>query len=583
VVPHLVAGGAVTSSTPDVGALSGRRVGLEATRRVFVWLARTRPIHVLSAFVVVEWLITLGVALAVRHNGWLYYQGGDELWHYTTAWVMGQGRLPHSSVGYAWSIVLLPFALLGGPNLLSPLPFIVLLNVLVLMPVALVTAYAVGNRIGGRVFGYWVAMLWLLVPIIGITYTNAGYHQRYSELLLPQSLGLTAMSDFPSLVASILAAYFALRAAQDDAPWDGVFAGLFAGIAIGIKPSNAPLLVGIGLALLWSRRRRSGTYAIAALAPSVATLALWKGRGEGNLPLLRSGAPGSGVAGAHAAPMLGGLNIHQYVHPSWTFFNQQLSDLGQYFWSVRILEWLAIAGTIGLFRRSRPAGWLFGGWFFSMIAIKWTSPNHGTIADSDLLRQSIPAIPAALMVLAGVLFLFPGVPRRLVPSAPHVWGTHRRRVGLAAGVVTIFAVVPAAFAAGLPLLSSNDTISYFTQTGPSLSAPFPVDTSWRPIATVARGAVQVSWPKLRPLGGTTDYVVLRAPANEPIICDATSGGAQCRLNTETVNATSATSFVDKPSAGRWTYRVGAVASWIEDPTAGNIFVVGPPVTITARR
>ena len=573
----------MSSASPQVAPLPVWRTGLDGLRRALALLERARPLHVLSVFIAVEWLITLGVALTVRHNGWLYYQGGDELWHYVTSWVLGKGHLPHTSVGYAWSIVLLPFALAGGPNLVSVLPLIILLNVLVLMPVALLATYGIGQRIGGRLFGYWAAALWILVPLIGIKYADAGYHQRYTELLLPQSLGLTAMSDFPSMVASVVAAYFALRAVQDDMPWDGVFAGLFAGIALGIKPSNAPLLVGIGLALLAARRVRSIAYLAAGLAPGVVALALWKARGEGNLPLLRSGALGDHIVTARAAPVLGALNLHQYVHPSWSFFTAELHDIEQHFWSVRVLEWLAIAGMIGLLRRSRPAGLLFGGWFFSMIAVKWTSPNHGTIADSDLLRQSIPAIPAALMVLAGVLFLFPGVPRRLVPSAPHVWGTHRRRVGLAAGVVTIFAVVPAAFAAGLPLLSSNDTISYFTQTGPSLSAPFPVDTSWRPIATVARGAVQVSWPKLRPLGGTTDYVVLRAPANEPIICDATSGGAQCRLNTETVNATSATSFVDKPSAGRWTYRVGAVASWIEDPTAGNIFVVGPPVTITARR
>ena len=79
-----------------------------------------------------------------------------------------------------------------------------------------------------------------------------------------------------------------------------------------------------------------------------------------------------------------------------------------------------------------------------------------------------------------------------------------------------------------------------------------------------------------------DYIVLRTPASQPIVCDATSGGAQCRLNAATVAAIRGTSFVDKPPAGRWTYRVGAVASWIEDPTAGNIFAVGTPATITAR-
>jgi len=80
-----------------------------------------------------------------------------------------------------------------------------------------------------------------------------------------------------------------------------------------------------------------------------------------------------------------------------------------------------------------------------------------------------------------------------------------------------------------------------------------------------------------------DYIVLRAPAHEPIVCDATGGGAQCHLNADTVTATRGTSFVDNPPVGRWTYRVGAVASWIADPTAGNIFQVGPPATITERR
>ena len=560
--------------------MSALAAQISAAPRQLERLERIRPLYILSGLVAVEWLITLGVAVSVRHNGWLYYQGGDQLWHYVTAWVIGQGRLPHTSVGYAWSMVMLPFALIGGPDLVSPLPFIVLLNVLVLMPVALLATYGVGNRIGGRLFGYWAAALWILVPIIGIKYTDAGYHQRYTELLLPQSLGLTAMSDFPSMVASIVAAYFTLRAIQDDSPWDGVVAGLCAGIAIGIKPSNAPLIVGIGLALLWARRRRAAASTVAGLAPGVLTLALWKGRGEGNLPLLRSGAPGSNLVTAHAAPVVGALNIHQYFHPSWSFFTAQLSDLEQYFWSVRVLEWLAIAGLIGLLRRSRPAGILFGGWFFSMIAVKWTSPSHGTIADSDLLRQSIPTIPAALMLFAGILLLVPGVPQRLAAHATGPWGTRRLRLGVVAGLVTVFSVVPAALAAGLPLLSNSDTISYYTQNGVALSAPFAVDASWHATAAGGKGSARLTWRRLRPPGSTMDYVVLRAPASQPIVCDVTGGGAQCRLNVGTVAAIHGATFVDHPPPGKWVYRIAASGSWINEPAAGNIFVVGSPVTVT---
>lgn len=561
-----------------MSAIAGRFV---AAPRLLRRLEAVRPAYVLSALVAGEWLATLGVALSVRHNGWLYYQGGDQLWHYSTAWVMGQGRLPHTSVGYAWSMVLLPFALIGGPNLVSPLPFIVLLNVLVLMPIALFASYGIGRRLGGRLFGYWVAALWILVPLIGIKYTLAGYHQRYTELLLPQSLGLTVMSDFPSLVASVVAAYFAVRAVQDDTPWDGLFAGLFAGVALGIKPSNAPLLVGIGLALVYARRGRSLAYLVAGVAPSILALVLWKGIGEGKLPILGKSSLGGPLPTAHAAPVVG-LALNRYIHPSWSFFSGQLHDLGQYFWSVRLLEWLAIAGTIGLLKYSRPIGLLFGGWFFATIFVKWTSIGHGTVATSDLLRQSISTIPAALMILAGVVLLVPGITKRMPRPADHVWGTHRIRVGLATALVTLFAVVPAALSLGLPVLKNTDTISYYYQPA-SLSAPFGVDNGWQPTVTRRGGTIRLRWPAQHPLGGTMDYVVFRALAKDPVFCDATGGGAQCRLIGEEIVATRTTTALDHVSAGSWNYRVAAVASWINDPTAGDIYVVSPPLDITVPR
>ena len=84
------------------------------------------------------------------------------------------------------------------------MPAIVVLNVVVLMPVAMAALYGIGARIGGRVFGYWCLLLWVIVPFLGVLYTNTGYHQRYTELTLPQGFGLTAMSDFPTMVAVIV-------------------------------------------------------------------------------------------------------------------------------------------------------------------------------------------------------------------------------------------------------------------------------------------------------------------------------------------------------------------------------------------
>ena len=94
---------------------------------------------VLAGLVVVEWLAVLGTARVVRHAGWIYYQGGDQLWYYTLGWLLGHGQLTQTPVGYGWSAMLAPIARIAGPNLVSALPVIVLLNVLVLMPVAMVS------------------------------------------------------------------------------------------------------------------------------------------------------------------------------------------------------------------------------------------------------------------------------------------------------------------------------------------------------------------------------------------------------------------------------------------------------------
>jgi hypothetical protein len=80
-----------------------------------------------------------------------------------------------------------------------------------------------------------------------------------------------------------------------------------------------------------------------------------------------------------------------------------------------------------------------------------------------------------------------------------------------------------------------------------------------------------------------DYVVLRARANDPVYCDVTSGGAQCRLIGQPVTATRKTTAVDHVVPGTFEYRIAAVASWINDPTAGDIYLVSRPVDVTVGR
>ena len=183
------------------------------TTRIRGWLDAflgIRTAYVLGAFLVIQWIAVLLLAVTVRHNGWLYYAGGDQIWHYSGSYLLGHGELPPTFVGYGWSILLLPIAPFAGPNLVSALPAIVLFNTVILLPVALLSIYGIAARIAGRLFGYWAVALWIAIPYLGIVFLEPGYHQKYTELTLPQVLGLTSVPDFPSVVALLVGSYFTL-------------------------------------------------------------------------------------------------------------------------------------------------------------------------------------------------------------------------------------------------------------------------------------------------------------------------------------------------------------------------------------
>src|SRR5260221_7162224 len=146
---------------------AGRRAW-ETLPRVRAWLEEVRPAKLLIPAIAIQWLTTLALALTVRHNGWLFYQGGDQLWYYDSGWLLAHGEISVAFVGNGWPSLLAPIAALGGPTVVPVLPAIVLFNVLVLAPVALLCIYGIAKRIGGKVFAYWEVFLWLTVPFIGI-------------------------------------------------------------------------------------------------------------------------------------------------------------------------------------------------------------------------------------------------------------------------------------------------------------------------------------------------------------------------------------------------------------------------------
>jgi len=555
---------------------------LDARRRVrsFVGRLAAQPVwRVVAGFVVAQWLVVVVAAHTIRHTDWIFYQGGDQLWYYTSAWLLGHGHFTDTSVGYLWPSLLAPGARIAGPNILSLLPLIILFNLVVLMPAAMLALYGIASRIGGRLFGYWALALWILVPLLGIKYTDAGYHQRYTELTLPQGFGLTAQADFPMMVTSVVAVYFCMRVLFDDRPqlFHALAGGLTGGAAVAIKPSAGLFIVGSAIAFAAARRFREAAVFAAGLVPALITLSFWKYRGYGHLPITGAQQHAGHVV-ATAAPVLA-LGVHKYVHLDWSHFLTQLDGLREHFWSVRLIEWFVIAGLIGLARHSLRALLLIGGWFAAYVVFKGTYAD-ANVSDASLLRLMLPAAPAFVLLLASLPLLLPGVPGRLRPTRPRPGLPGRWRRPVIAASVVVSTVLPfAAIAAASPIKGPVPGATFIGVRG---EPPIPnlIDIGLK--ATVHDGAVSLSWRSQSGIGGPVFYHVYRDRPKTNVYLCATGGAPapRCEILLADVGTTHGTRFVDRPRyRGPWVYRVGPAANWLNSVRYGDVYLMSAPLTV----
>jgi hypothetical protein len=538
-------------------------------RRAGELLSSIRPAYLLGALLVVQWLALLAFAVTVNHNGWLYYAGGDQLWHYSGAYLLAHGHLPPALVGYGWSMMLLPVSWFAGASLVSALPAIVVLNTVILLPVALLCVYGIANRIAGRAFGYFAALLWIVLPYLGILFVEPGYHQKYTELTLPQLLGLSSVPDFPATVALLVSAYFCLRAV-DAAGWQpAAAAGLAAGWSIAIKPSNSIFLVAPALLLVVARWRALPAFVV-GLAPAVLTLALWKYRGLGEL----AAAPGEPV---QLASGVGDLlhRVHSPSLNSWAHLHQVLDALREHFWASRVMEWLPVAGCIALLGRSRRAFLLIGSWFIVFLLAKGTY-IPASIEDASFFRILMPAFPAYLLLAAATVLLVPGVRARPERFTPLLAG---RKLTIAFAIAVLaFAALPLGVIAATPRL--HDGGRQAVHLGDSL---IPVSPAVGLTATTKGTVVHLDW-RPRPVAATAIfYRVLRAKApGDGVGCAGRlrNSSDNCQLYVDEVASVRALSFDDRPGSGSWSYRIGIAANWLNDQSLGDIYTVSPPVTVT---
>ena len=555
----------------------------DATATVAAWLSRAaafaerRRWWIVGACIAAQWAFVAREAIfRIHHNGWIYQHGDDGPWYWTTAWTLKSLHVPITGVGPGWPYLLTPLAWIFGPNMADGLPALITLNVVVLTPAAIIGMYLLGERLAGRLFGVWSACAWVVLPILALALYTPRNRPILVESFLPTATGLNALADFPSMVFAIYAAYLALRALDTNAARDGLLAGMTLGFLVLLKPANGPLPLAACTVLALGFRHRALLATLGAMLPALVALTLWKNTGFGYVPLLSLGATREA---AGAAPEL--ASIHSYVNLNWHHLNQNAHVLGQVFWSLRLLEFLFVAGSFGLIRRAGAKGLMVVLWFAGFVLVKASVPYAG-VYDTSVYRFLLPAWPAWILIVAGVVFCWPGgrtwrssvraadgeAVRSLRP--PHLAVMWAVTVSLALGPLVVAAV-----ASPIP----RDSVAQDYAAGNFAGSPVPVVDFGLQAERTGASSVRLRW---------VDHATARARTSYQIFKSRNTGcrhldraAPVCFRDMQLIGSARTTEFNDPQATGRFTYRVALASGTRIDPDNPPLLLLSNPVTITA--
>jgi hypothetical protein len=550
----------------DTSLAAGRTVG----RGGDYLLARPRA--VLGTLICAQ-IAAIGLlAASIPHSGWVYFHNGDQIWITTQGWLLGQLELPPTEIGYLWSLVLTPIMWVTGPTYVQAIPPVMALNVLVLGPVALLCIYGIASQIGGRLLGYWASFLWVVAPFAAIPLFVDRYQERWTEHFLPQALGLTTLSDFPSMVVVLASAYFVVRSLDAGRLADATMAGVLLGAAAGMKPPNLIMGVGAALAYLVARRLREGTAFGVAVVPSLLVIALWKERGLGEIPAFA--LEGAQIAAGSTIAVLA-VDWDSYLELDVEHWKSQMNLLREFFFSARVAQWAPFAGLLAVLRvRRAPIAALLAGWLAAFLLVKGFS-TRADIQANTFWRLLMPAWPAYLLLFASIPLLVPTLARRLGDRVrPLATKPVAPRWVVVAAVLTV-ALPATAIAASSPIQDGSkaifqDDVDNFILT--------PVDEEIELQVEYTDLGQRLTWtaPSLRT---NVFYRVYRTdPSVNEEECDPRpEGAAYCFVRGGPIHTTREREYVDPAAPLEAVYRIGVGANWLDDPAGGDVFVLSPPV------
>ena len=530
----------------------------DAARRI----ASTRPALLLAGACAVQVAIGAAVALASTHNGFVWYSGGDDTEYWTDGWVLAHHALTQTHIGpgipllYAW------LSWFVGPNLVSALPVITLLQLVIFVPLAALLVWAIADLLFGRAFAWWALAFWIVAPLLLMAGFQASYATEFrDDFLAPHWYGLTEMADMPSLVAILATTWAMLRMAQRRTVEDAVLAGALMGALVLIKPANGFFAPAALVLLLVTRNIRTVGVWCLSLVPGLAALTVWKAKGLGSVPLL---------ALAYARESLGAgtpvaVDTNRYVHLDWPHFTSEMHDLAGSFWSLRVLEFILLAGLLAALRRAPWKGAFLGLWCVAFVIVKGSN-TLASVSALSYYRFVEPGLPAVALLAASIVLLIPRRGRAF--AAPASAGALPGGLWTAGAAVAVLGLLPLVFfVATPPAKSPRDVWDVFRANNAPISGKLDATVE------TGGGAVRINWQPYRTSAAAVYYVVLRAASPETCTVPG-EGGSECDLAMKTVGYTRSTTFVDHPPAGPHWYRIGMMANYTNTLDGSDLMLIG---------
>ena len=337
------------------------------------------------------------------------------------------------------------------------------------------------------------------------------------------------------------------------------------GFAFGMKPSNGLFLAAPFVAAVLMRNVRVLLPFGLALLPALLTLALWKERGLGSLPAFAFEETRLAAAVAVNLP-----SVDRYVDLDWANLHDNASHLREYFWSARLLEWLPIAGAIGVARRSLPLAGLLATWFGVILIIKGTAPLS-TVSSGSFFRFLMPGYPAYFLLAMSTLLLIPTLGAQLARRWPQRPARRLdRRLVVALGVA--LALVPLVVVAVVsPIESPAKAIAVN-------GLLTPVDRDINVTVRADGEARTVSWTHPSTRSSDVFYRVFRTDlTGTDTACVPREGARECNLQMVLLGTTRERRWRDGSPPPGSLYRIGVAANSKNDPAGGDVATISPPI------